>query len=160
MKERGLSAGDHHLGRQRAAAWVFWGLRGNLEAAFSPFKGKHSEDSTFSFQSRCRQDFCPMLLSQAVMLLDCYNHGAVVRVLHAELVSKPHLPVPGSSRACSTALGWTPAPCWAVKSGLGAFSPSLCFSSQPSTEPCGRAAASTGASQRRVCAGRCGSGRL
>lgn len=28
MKERGLSAGDFNLGRQRAAIWVFWGLRG------------------------------------------------------------------------------------------------------------------------------------
>lgn len=93
------------------------GAEGDLEAAFSQcraakFKGRHSENSTFSFQSRCRQDFCPMVLSQAVMLLDCYRHGAVVRLLLAELVSKPQLPqtsAPGSSCGCSTALGWVPA---------------------------------------------------
>lgn len=114
-------------GKAASSSLAVLGAEGNLEAAFSPFKGRHSEDSTFSFQPRCRQDFCPMFLSQAVMLLGRYSRGAVVRLLHAELVSKPQLTVPGSSCGRSTALGWVPAPCWAVKSGWECFSPLCAF---------------------------------
>lgn len=75
MKERSLSAGDCHLGKALSSTLGVLGAEGNLEAAFSQcraeFKGRHSENCTFSFQSRCRQDFCPMVLPQAVMLLDC-----------------------------------------------------------------------------------------
>lgn len=93
------------------------GAEGDLETAFSQcraakFEGRLSEDSIFSFQPRCRKDLCPMVPSQAVVLLDCHRHGAVVRLLLTELVSKPQLPqtsVPGSSCGCSMALGWVPA---------------------------------------------------
>lgn len=124
-------------GKAASSSLAVLGAEGNLEAAFSPFKGRHSEDSTFSFQPRCRQDFCPMFLSQAVMLLGRYSRGAVVRLLHAELVSKPQLTVPGSSCGRSTALGWVPAPCWAVKSGWECFSPLRAFPASPARSRAG-----------------------
>lgn len=53
------------------------------------------------------------------------------RFFLAELVSKPQLPVPGSSCGCSTAPGWVPASCWAVKSGWEHFSQCCAFPASP-----------------------------
>lgn len=125
-------------GKAASSSLGVLGAEGDLEAAFSQFKGRHSEDCTFSFQSRCRQDCCPMFPSQAVMLLDCYRRGAAVRLLHAELVSKPQLPVPGSSCGCSRALGWVPAPCWAVQSGWERFCHLCAFPASPARSRAGQ----------------------
>lgn len=102
-----------------------------------------------------------MVLSQAVMLLGCYRQGAVVRLLHAELVSKP--PSAWQQLWLWQGFGMGPSILLGCEIRLGALFPLLCFSSQPSTEqgwPCGQAAASMGALQRWVCAEQCGSGQL